>query len=79
MSYGYSRRIVAMNEEASTDLIGVELGRHCIEKDIPVARIAETFKVSRMTVYNWFTGSTNPKPDVMKEIRRWLRRRASRK
>jgi len=38
--------------------LGVKFGLICIQKDIPVADIADYFKVSRMTVYNWFKGVT---------------------
>ena len=53
---GYSFRLVRANQAADTKKIGVQLGRYCIAKDIPVAEIAEKFDVSRMTIYSWFTG-----------------------
>ena len=30
----------------------------CVKNDIPVTDVAEFLEVSRMTVYNWFKGST---------------------
>jgi DNA-binding transcriptional regulator YiaG len=58
---GYSRRIVDANKSASLDSLGVRLGRLCIKEDISVAAVAETFRVSRTTVYNWFAGAKIPR------------------
>ena len=44
---GYSLRLFRANQEADSKLIGVQLGRYCITKDIPVYQIAEKFDVSR--------------------------------
>lgn len=58
---GYSRRIADANKRASTDSLGVRLGRMCIKEDISVTYVAEMFKVSRTTIYNWFTGLKIPR------------------
>ena len=55
-SRGYSARIIKANKAANANLPGVKLGRLCIAKEISVTHVAEYFKVSRMTVYNWFKG-----------------------
>lgn len=65
MSYGYSLRLVRLNREADPSKLGVQLGRLCIEHDIPVTEVARRFKVTRVTVYNWFCGDSSPRPNVV--------------
>jgi transcriptional regulator with XRE-family HTH domain len=60
MSYGYSARLIALNKEANSKLLGVKLGRVCIKRNIPVSLVASELGVSRQTVYNWFTGANTP-------------------
>lgn len=60
MSYGYSANIIALNKKADATKLGVRIGRVCIRKDIPVKDAADKFGVSRQTLYNWFSGATNP-------------------
>jgi transcriptional regulator with XRE-family HTH domain len=60
MSYGYSARLIALNKEADSKLLGVKLGRVCIKRNIPVSLVASELGVSRQTVYNWFTGANTP-------------------
>lgn len=55
---GYSQQLVKANKKANQKLIGVQLGRHCIAKDIPVAYVAKSFGVSRTAVYAWFKGES---------------------
>jgi hypothetical protein len=52
---GYSLRIYHLNKNADGSSLGVKLGKVCIEKNIPVADIANALNVSRQTIYNWFT------------------------
>ena len=56
MSKGYSTLTVREISEANQALLGVQLGKVCVDKDIPVADIADFFRVSRVTVYSWFRG-----------------------
>ena len=58
---GYTSRIIKANLEASTDNPGVVLGRYCISKEIPVNDVSVHLKVSRMTIYKWFTGDWMPR------------------
>jgi len=58
MAKGYSILLADQNKAADSELLGVQLGRVCINKDIPVTDVADFFKVSRMTVYSWFRGDT---------------------
>lgn len=59
MSYGYSARLIALNKKADSKLLGVRLGRVCIQQNIPVSTVAARLGVSRQTIYNWFMGETN--------------------
>ena len=56
MAKGYSVLIAQEIREANQSLLGVQLGRICLEKDIPVTDVSEFFGVSRVTVYSWFRG-----------------------
>jgi hypothetical protein len=58
MPKGYSLLTANEIREANRSLLGVQLGRICLEKDIPVTDVAEFFDVSRVTVYSWFRGKT---------------------
>jgi hypothetical protein len=60
MSYGYSLRLIERNSQASEKKLGVRLGRVCIEHEVPVIVVANAFGVTRQTVYNWFSGVSNP-------------------
>jgi transcriptional regulator with XRE-family HTH domain len=57
---GYSARLIKQNAAADQSMLGVRLGKLCIEKDISVARIADHFDMTKQTVYNWFTGISSP-------------------
>jgi hypothetical protein len=70
---GYSRRIIDANKNASDSSLGVLLGRYCISRDISAMQIAEYFKVSKMTVYRWFTGVGEPSPKHEGKIQDMLR------
>ena len=58
MPKGYSIALATDIKAANQKLMGVQLGRVCLSKDIPVSDVAEFFKVSRMTVYSWFKGES---------------------
>jgi DNA-binding XRE family transcriptional regulator len=72
MSYGYSARLVKLNKEASRKLLGVRLGRACIANDVAVSQVAYELVVSRQTIYNWFTGATNPHADLKRAVEKFL-------
>lgn len=69
---GYSFRLVKANQAANPKHIGVQLGRYCITNDIPVTTIAIKLGVTRMTIYNWFTGVGVPNKDKVKKIEKLL-------
>jgi hypothetical protein len=58
MAKGYSTLTVQEVNEANANLLGVKLGRICVERDIPVTDVSDFFGVSRVTVYSWFRGKT---------------------
>ena len=74
MPHGYSLYIIQANKSASKRLVGVALGRACIAKGIAVADVAERFGVSRQTVYNWFEGKHDPKPNMLRNIEAYIER-----
>jgi hypothetical protein len=71
---GYSQRVVDANKLADISSLGVRLGAYCISRDIPVVDISEYFGVSKMTVYNWFTGKVSPRKTQEERIREVLMR-----
>jgi hypothetical protein len=58
MPKGYSILLANQIKAADPKHLGVQLGRVCIDKDIPVVDVANFFNVSRMTVYSWFRGES---------------------
>ena len=69
---GYSQLIVEANKAADSKKLGVRLGRYCITNDIPVKDVMEYFIVSKQTVYNWFTGTTEVSLIFRDEISEFL-------
>ena len=74
MSYGYSAKMVALNQQADRENLGVRLGRACIKKNIPVSTVANTLGVSRQTLYNWVVGKRSPQPMMVDLVARYLER-----
>jgi len=74
---GYSSRIIKLNKEASGRLLGVKLGRLCIKHDVPVTYVADNLGVSRQTVYNWFTGATNPHDEATSSVQKLVKQLSS--
>lgn len=64
----YSVDLIERNKEADSKLLGVRLGRACIKRKVPIARVAKELKVSRQTVYNWFSGVFEPTPAVHRRV-----------
>jgi len=73
MSRGYSKKLVELVNRDSADHIGAALGRLCVEKSIPVIKVAATFGVSRQTVYNWFCGACAPQNLVVERIEAFIK------
>lgn len=62
MTYGYSARLIDLNKRANQNSIGVRLGKACIKANLSAAEVAARLGVSRQTVYNWFSGRSDPQP-----------------
>jgi transcriptional regulator with XRE-family HTH domain len=69
---GYSFALHTANLNADSRLPGVRLGKYCIKNSIPVSKVAEQFGVSRMSVYQWFTGASQPHKDKVEKIEKYL-------
>ena len=52
----YGDKLLLQLQQADGSLLGVQLGRLCVEANLPVAYIAEALEVSRNTVHMWFRG-----------------------
>jgi DNA-binding XRE family transcriptional regulator len=73
MNNRYSLNIMLLNQQAEQNRLGVKLGKKCIKLGIPVAEVAGRVGVSRQTVYNWFIGAYDPKPELATVITQLLR------
>jgi DNA-binding XRE family transcriptional regulator len=73
MNNRYSLNIMLLNQKAEQNRLGVKLGKKCIKLGIPVADVAGRVGVSRQTVYNWFIGAYDPKPELATVITQLLR------
>lgn len=60
MASGYSIALLRKVKAADPKHIGVQLGRFCIDNDIPVSAVAKRYGVSRAAVYCWFAGTYAP-------------------
>jgi DNA-binding transcriptional regulator YiaG len=72
MTYGYSQRLAELNRSAELESIGVALGRECIRIGLSVRTVAEDLGVSRMTIYNWFTGASKPSKRMDSVVKAYL-------
>ncbi len=72
MSQGYSQGLVEANRKASRSHPGVALGRMCIKAKVPVMEVAEHFGLSRQAIYSWFKGVSSPRPDLVKQIEKYM-------
>lgn len=72
MSTGYSLHLRDLNAKANKRKLGVRLGRICIKQGVPVAVVAQAMRVTRATVYNWFSGASNPQPAVTSDIELYI-------
>lgn len=48
--------------------VGVQLGLKAVESGMPIKQIATKLGVSRMTVYDWFTGKYQPSAQHLKRL-----------
>lgn len=57
---GYTLALVQAVRRAPKHKLGVRLGKACIDANVPISQVAKDFRVTRPTVYAWFTGRSNP-------------------
>lgn len=74
MTKGYSFRFIQTMEALDSTKLGVRLGQLCIQNDIPVKDVSELLKISRVTVYNWFTGKTKVKANLRETVERIIQK-----
>jgi len=72
MSYGYTLRLRDANLEADQNLLGVRLGKLCIANGISVIAVSKEFGVTRATIYNWFSGKTEPYKLLKEDVERYI-------
>jgi len=71
-SRGYSLDFAQAVQAADQRLIGVKLGALCISKRISVREVAARMRVTRQTVYWWFTGETVPQSEHATAIEKMI-------
>lgn len=71
---GYHTGFVRAVQSADLSSVGVQLGRICTKRNIPVMDVAEYLGVSRQAVYQWFTGKAKPHPRTAERIRELVKR-----
>lgn len=54
----YGDKLLLSLQKADAARLGVQLGRLCVEANLPVAYIAPALETSRNTVHAWFRGQT---------------------
>ena len=69
-SRGYYSLFLRQIEEAELDPAVAQFAAGCIARGIPVAAVAEWMGVTRVTVYNWFTGKTTPRAAQLARIQK---------
>jgi|SRR6267154_4143806 len=70
MSRSYSEKFLLTLTQADPKQAGVQLGRLCVEANVPATYIAKALGVTRMTVYSWFRGQDirRPKRKIVEAI-----------
>lgn len=72
MSQGYTIKVADAIRNADGNLLGVKLGRVCLDRDISVQEAALTLGVTRQTIYQWFCGETNPHAQHIDAMIKWM-------
>ena len=60
----YGDKLLLKLQDGDSTLLGVRLGRLCVEANLPISYVAPALEVSKNTVHLWFRGR------VMNEQRR---------
>ena len=56
MPRSYGHKFLLELRDADAGRLGVQLGRLCVEANLPAAYVAKVLETSRTTVYSWFRG-----------------------
>lgn len=56
MPRSYSDKFIMELSKIDSDHIGVQLGKLCVEANIPATYVAVALETSRMSVHSWFRG-----------------------
>lgn len=76
MSYSYSHQVATLinnkHEEDPGDPI-FTLGAICVARNIVPSVIGKRLKVSKQTVYDWFSQKYSPRPDTLDEINKYIK------
>lgn len=71
---GYAALFAQRVLGAAGTSVGVQLGKLCVEHNIPVAWVAGQTGASRQTVYKWFLGEGSPQADRLVKVEKLLAR-----
>lgn len=52
----YGEKFLLELRDADPTRLGVQLGRLCVDANLPAMRVAKVLNVSKTTVYAWFRG-----------------------
>ena len=72
MSQGYTIKVAEAIKNADGSLLGVQLGRICLDRDISVLEAARTLGVTRQTVYQGFCGEASPHSHHLDMMQEWM-------
>lgn len=70
-SYEFVKKVRALAKQPNASEV-VGLGVIAIERGMSIIRIAEKVGVSRMTVYDWFTGKYEPTQKNLKKLKAYV-------
>ena len=70
---GYTIRVAEAINNADGKLLGVQLGRLCLQHNVGVGVVANRLGVTRQTVYSWFTGKSKPNHTCMSVVEKMVR------
>jgi hypothetical protein len=62
MARTYGDKLLLKLQSGDSTLLGVRLGRLCVEANLPIAYVAPALEVSRNTVHLWFRGQVMLEP-----------------
>jgi len=70
-SYEFMKHVRALASKPDAPC-GVKLGAKAIEREFSIISIANHVGVSRMTVYDWFTGKYIPTESNLKKLKAFI-------